>query len=71
MKTSKYKDGSVVPDAEFVAAWERIEKALGIEVDPDRPMTVCILETLADMAEQVSAHTGWIDQLEKGLQDGR
>lgn len=53
MKTSKYKDHQVTPDPEYIAAWEKIEKALRIEVDPDIGMTQSILNTMAIMAEMI------------------
>jgi hypothetical protein len=55
MKKSEYEFGpkDILPDPEYVDAWGRIEKALGIEVDPDMEMQRAVVSTLAIMAERI------------------
>ena len=73
METSKYSEKQVTPNPKFIAAWERVEKALGIEVDPDTEMHQAVLDTLAVMAERIAAQEEAFREHERmsGVYDGR
>ena len=55
MKPSTLLEDPTEINQEYVEAWNKIDKALGTETDPDISMTQALLNTLVVMAEKIES----------------